>query len=147
MGCQTRGLAWVVVAAPDAPMTAVAPSDHADRDTWRRSAVLATCCLSVFMAGLDTTIANVRDRRQGGVRRGGERDLPDRYGAIMHGADGAGVIIECCGPGTAEYKYNGRPCSWTELCRGFDKPLADVVSDTGSASLTVQASRNWWPGC
>ena len=32
---------------------------RADHDARRRSAVLATCCLSVFMAGLDTTIANV----------------------------------------------------------------------------------------
>lgn len=31
----------------------------ADRDARRRSVVLATCCLSVFMAGLDTTIVNV----------------------------------------------------------------------------------------
>ncbi|HEV2639931.1 MAG TPA: MFS transporter [Actinocrinis sp.] len=30
-----------------------------DPDARRRSAVLATCCLSVFMAGLDTTVANV----------------------------------------------------------------------------------------
>ena len=31
----------------------------ADRDARRRSVVLAACCLSVFMAGLDTTIVNV----------------------------------------------------------------------------------------
>ena len=31
----------------------------ADRDARRRSVVLATCCLSVFMAGLDVTIVNV----------------------------------------------------------------------------------------
>src|ERR1700690_2958013 len=32
---------------------------HVDRDARRRSVVLATCCLSVFMAGLDVTIVNV----------------------------------------------------------------------------------------
>ena len=35
------------------------PAARPDSDTRRRSVVLATCCLSVFMAGLDTTIANV----------------------------------------------------------------------------------------
>jgi EmrB/QacA subfamily drug resistance transporter len=32
---------------------------HVDRDARRRSVVLAICCLSVFMAGLDVTIVNV----------------------------------------------------------------------------------------
>jgi MFS family permease len=31
----------------------------ADHDARRRSAVLATCCLSVFIAGIDVTIVNV----------------------------------------------------------------------------------------
>jgi len=38
--------------------TANLPSG-ADRDARRRSVVLATCCLSVFIAGLDVTIVNV----------------------------------------------------------------------------------------
>ncbi len=37
----------------------MAPPTHADRDARRRSIVLATCCLSVFIAGVDTTIVNV----------------------------------------------------------------------------------------
>jgi EmrB/QacA subfamily drug resistance transporter len=40
-------------------MTTVSASPRADRDAPRRSVVLFTCCLSVFMAGLDTTIVNV----------------------------------------------------------------------------------------
>ena len=38
---------------------AMVSSLHVDRDARRRSVVLATCCLSVFMAGLDVTIVNV----------------------------------------------------------------------------------------
>ena len=34
-------------------------ADRADRDARRRSLVLATCCLGVFMAGIDVTIVNV----------------------------------------------------------------------------------------
>ncbi|HEY2004893.1 MAG TPA: MFS transporter [Solirubrobacteraceae bacterium] len=40
-------------------MTTVSSPARADRDARRRSVVLATCCLSVFMAGLDVTIINV----------------------------------------------------------------------------------------
>ena len=40
-------------------MATVSSLSRADRDTRRRSVVLATCCLSVFMAGLDVTIVNV----------------------------------------------------------------------------------------
>jgi EmrB/QacA subfamily drug resistance transporter len=40
-------------------MATIAPVARADRHARRRSVVLATCCLSVFMAGLDVTIVNV----------------------------------------------------------------------------------------
>ena len=40
-------------------MTTVSSPPRADGDARRRSVVLAICCLSVFMAGLDTTIVNV----------------------------------------------------------------------------------------
>ena len=40
-------------------MATVSSPSRADRDARRRSVVLATCCLSVFMAGLDVTIVNV----------------------------------------------------------------------------------------
>ncbi|MGP0049515.1 MAG: MFS transporter [Solirubrobacteraceae bacterium] len=40
-------------------MATVKLSSPADRDVRRRSVVLAICCLSVFMAGLDVTIVNV----------------------------------------------------------------------------------------
>jgi EmrB/QacA subfamily drug resistance transporter len=38
---------------------ATVSSPRADRDARRRSVVLATCCLGVFMAGIDVTIVNV----------------------------------------------------------------------------------------
>jgi EmrB/QacA subfamily drug resistance transporter len=38
---------------------ATVSSPRVDRDARRRSVVLATCCLGVFMAGLDVTIVNV----------------------------------------------------------------------------------------
>ena len=38
---------------------ATVSSPRADRDARRRSVVLATCCLSVFIAGIDVTIVNV----------------------------------------------------------------------------------------
>ena len=40
-------------------MATISAPAPVDRDAGRRSVVLATCCLSVFMAGLDTTIVNV----------------------------------------------------------------------------------------
>ncbi len=40
-------------------MTTVSSASRADRDARRRSVVLATCCLSVFIAGVDVTIVNV----------------------------------------------------------------------------------------
>ncbi len=40
-------------------MTTVSALPRSDPDARRRSVVLFTCCLSVFMAGLDTTIVNV----------------------------------------------------------------------------------------
>jgi EmrB/QacA subfamily drug resistance transporter len=40
-------------------VTSVSLPSRADRDVPRRRVVLATCCLSVFIAGLDVTIANV----------------------------------------------------------------------------------------
>jgi EmrB/QacA subfamily drug resistance transporter len=40
-------------------MTTIASSPRVDLETRRRYIVLATCCLSVFMAGLDVTIVNV----------------------------------------------------------------------------------------
>lgn len=47
---------------PDNARTATPPFGFAarpDHEARRRSVVLATCCLSVFIAGLDTTVANV----------------------------------------------------------------------------------------
>jgi EmrB/QacA subfamily drug resistance transporter len=43
----------------NAAMAMASSPSRVDRDTRRRSVVLATCCLSVFMAGLDVTIVNV----------------------------------------------------------------------------------------
>jgi EmrB/QacA subfamily drug resistance transporter len=40
-------------------MVTISPSSRVDRDARRRSVVLATCCLGVFMAGIDVTIVNV----------------------------------------------------------------------------------------
>jgi MFS family permease len=40
-------------------MATISSRSSADRDARRRSLVLATCCLSVFMAGIDVTIVNV----------------------------------------------------------------------------------------
>jgi EmrB/QacA subfamily drug resistance transporter len=40
-------------------MATITSSPRADRDARRRSVVLATCCLSVFIAGIDVTIVNV----------------------------------------------------------------------------------------
>lgn len=40
---------------PDGSQTPVS----ADHDTRGRSVVLATCCLAVYIAGIDTTIVNV----------------------------------------------------------------------------------------
>src|ERR1035437_6470473 len=40
-------------------MATISSPSRADRGARRRSVVLATCCLSVFMAGLDGTIVNV----------------------------------------------------------------------------------------
>ena len=40
-------------------MVTISPSSSVDRDARRRSVVLATCCLGVFMAGIDVTIVNV----------------------------------------------------------------------------------------
>jgi EmrB/QacA subfamily drug resistance transporter len=40
-------------------MATISSSSRVDRDSRRRSVVLAICCLSVFMAGLDVTIVNV----------------------------------------------------------------------------------------
>src|SRR5450755_3891800 len=40
-------------------MATISSPSGADRDARRRSVVLATCCLSVFMAGIDVTIVNV----------------------------------------------------------------------------------------
>lgn len=40
-------------------MATITSRSRADRDAPRRSVVLATCCLSVFIAGIDVTIVNV----------------------------------------------------------------------------------------
>lgn len=40
-------------------MATVDSVSRADRDAQRRSVVLATCCLSVFIAGIDVTVVNV----------------------------------------------------------------------------------------
>jgi EmrB/QacA subfamily drug resistance transporter len=40
-------------------MATISSPSGADRDARRRSVVLATCCLSVFVAGIDVTIVNV----------------------------------------------------------------------------------------
>ena len=59
-------------------------------------------------------------------------------GAILGGAGGGGLTIECCGSGTAEYKYNGTPYSWTEISAGgLGNPLPSAVSDTQIYGITV----------
>jgi len=56
---------WLVQRAPQfsccatTVVVATLSSSPWDRDARRRSVVLATCCLAVFMAGLDVTIVNV----------------------------------------------------------------------------------------